>query len=126
MILTKEFLVRPKRDLVRENSSGAKQKWPTQMDRSRTKTLRLLTKSHQFSVVGGDLLLLESGWYVTHTGLIRLAARRRCRGIDVQPSAEFSDATNSRYAFKATVYRSRTGQGFVGYGDADPSNVSSL
>jgi hypothetical protein len=28
--------------------------------------------------------------------------------------------------FKATVYRSRTCQGFVGYGDADPSNVSFL
>ena len=26
--------MRPKRDLVRENSSGAKQKWPTQMNRS--------------------------------------------------------------------------------------------
>ena len=31
-----------------------------------------------------------------------------------------------RYAFKATVYKSRTCQGFVGYGDADPSNVSFL
>ena len=28
--------------------------------------------------------------------------------------------------FKATVYKSRTCQGFVGYGDADPSNVSFL
>jgi hypothetical protein len=30
------------------------------------------------------------------------------------------------WAFKATVYKSRTCKGFVGYGDADPSNVSSL
>ena len=29
-------------------------------------------------------------------------------------------------AFKATVYKSRTCRGFVGYGDANPSNVSSL
>jgi hypothetical protein len=72
------------------------------------------------------LILLESGWYVTHTGLIRLAARRGCRGINVQPITEFSDSRNSRYAFKATVYKSRTCQGFVGYGDANPSNVSSL
>jgi hypothetical protein len=116
--------VRLKRDLVRENSSGAKHKWPNQMDRSRAKALRLLTKSHQFSVASGDLLLLESGWYVTHTGLIRLAARRRCRGIEVQPISEFSDARNGRYAFKATVYKSRTCPGFVGHGDANPSNVS--
>jgi hypothetical protein len=96
------------------------------MDRSRTKILRLLTKSHRFSVACGDLLLLETGWYVTHTGLIRLAARRRCRGIQVQPISEFSDARNGKYAFKATVYKSRTCQGFVGHGDADPSNVSFL
>jgi hypothetical protein len=63
---------------------------------------------------------------VTHTGLLRLAARRRCRGIQVQPIPEFSDATNARYAFKATVYKSRFCQGFVGYGDADPSNVSDV
>lgn len=113
-------------DLSRKNLLAAKRKWPTQLSPAQILTLRFLTHLYQFSVVGGDLLLLEGGWYVTHTGLIRLAARRRCRGIDVQPSAEFSDATNSRYAFKATVYRSCTGQGFVGYGDADPSNVSSL
>lgn len=115
-----------KYELSKKNLSAAKRKWPAQMNRHHILTLRLLTQNYQFSVVGGDLLLLDNGWYVTHTGLIRLAARRRCRGIDVQPSAEFSDARKSRYAFKATVYRSRTGQGFVGYGDADPSNVSFL
>jgi hypothetical protein len=96
------------------------------MNRHQIQTLRLLTRGYQVSVVGGDLLLLESGWYVTHSGLIRLASRRRCRGINVEPIAEFSDARNGRYAFKAIVYRSRTCQGFVGYGDADPSNVSFL
>jgi hypothetical protein len=88
--------------------------------------LRELTNNFALSLRSGDLLFLSGGWYVTHTGLIRLAARRRCRGIHVQPIAEFSDSKNGRYAFKATVYRSRTCQGFVGYGDADPSNVSFL
>jgi hypothetical protein len=88
--------------------------------------LRELTRNCSFSLRSGDLLLLSTGWYVTHTGLIRLAARRHCRGIQVQPVSEFSDAGNGRYAFKATVYRSRTCHGFVGYGDADPSNVSLL
>ena len=113
-------------DLSRKNLSAAKRKWPTQMDRHQIQTLRLLTQGYQFSVAGGDLLLLEGGWYVTHTGLIRLASRRRCRGINVQPIDEFSDARNHRYVFKAIVYKSRTCQGFDGYGDADPSNVSSL
>lgn len=118
--------MRSRNDLSKRNLSAAKRKWPTQMDRNQIQTLRLLTHNYQFSVVGGDLLLLESGWYVTHTGLIRLAARRHCRGINVQPITEFSDSRNGRYAFKATVYKSETCQGFVGYGDADPSNVSFL
>jgi hypothetical protein len=88
--------------------------------------LRELTKSFALSLQSGDLLFLSGGWYVTHTGLIRLAARRRCRGIHVQPIAEFSDSRNGRYVFKATVYKSGTCQGFVGYGDADSSNVSFL
>jgi hypothetical protein len=88
--------------------------------------LRELTRNSSFSLRHGDLVLLSSGWYVTHTGLIRLATRRRCRGIEVHPIPEFSDAKNGRYVFKATVFKSRTCQGFVGYGDADPSNVSLL
>jgi hypothetical protein len=88
--------------------------------------LRELTLTSSFSVRHGDLVLLSSGWYVTHTGLIRLATRRRCRGIEAHPIPEFSDAKNGRYVFKATVFKSRTCQGFVGYGDADPSNVSLL
>jgi hypothetical protein len=96
------------------------------LGRSALEQLKSLSKDFQLSVASGDLLLLGASWYVTHTGLIRLAARRRCRGIQVQPISEFSDARNSRYAFKATVYKSRTCPGFVGYGDADPSNVSFL
>jgi hypothetical protein len=39
---------------------------------------------------------------------------------------EFSDPPASRWTFKATVYKSQQCKGFVGYGDADPSNVSPL
>jgi hypothetical protein len=42
----------------------------------------------------------------------------------VRPAAEFCDPAASRWAFKATVYKSPKCKGFVGYGDADPSNVS--
>jgi hypothetical protein len=44
----------------------------------------------------------------------------------VSPAKEFCDATAGRWAFKATVYKSPRCKGFVGYGDADPSNVSFL
>ena len=66
------------------------------------------------------------GWYVTHSGLIRLARRNRCHGITVGPAREFCDPAKSRWAFEATVYRSKSCRGFSGYGDADPSNVSYL
>jgi len=114
------------RDLIRENSSISRRKWPSQMNRQEVQRLRGLTQQFKFSVGAGDLLLLENGWYVTHIGLIRLATRRRCSGIQVQAISEFSDALNRRYAFKATVYKSRKSSGFVGCGDADPSNVSLL
>jgi hypothetical protein len=40
--------------------------------------------------------------------------------------SELCDPTAHRFVFKATVYSSKNCSGFVGYGDADPSNVSPL
>src|SRR5207253_8178374 len=59
-------------------------------------------------------------------GLVRLANRRRCIGIHTRPLLQSSDPANSRWVFKATVFKSHTCRGFVGFGDANPSNVSSL
>ena len=77
-------------------------------------------------MASGDLLLLNDSWYVTNTGLLGLAQRRRCRSIQVELLGSLSDPMNSRYVFKASVYRSTGCKGFVGHGDADPSNVSAL
>ena len=88
--------------------------------------LKQLIQHYGLSVSGGDVLLIDGRWYVTHTGLLRLARRNRCSGIAVEPVKNFCDPSTSRYAFKATVYQSKTCRGFVGYGDADPSNVSPL
>jgi len=88
--------------------------------------LRQISELYQFSISMGDLLFLEGRWYVTHVGLLRLAQRKACTGIRVQPVREFCEATASRWAFKATVFKSQACKGFVGYGDADPSNVSPL
>jgi len=88
--------------------------------------LKQLTTDHMISVSSGDVLLLEGRWYVTHSGLLRIARRARCSGISVRPVPEFSDPRAGRWAFKATVYNSRNCKGFVGFGDADPSNVSPL
>ena len=88
--------------------------------------LKELIQSHQISVAHGDLKYFDGGWYVTHSGLLRLAERRNCAGIHSRPVLESSDPTTSRWVFRAAVFKSPTCKGFVGYGDADPSNVSFL
>ena len=85
-----------------------------------------LSRRYFLSITSGDLLYLEGKWYVTHSGLLGIARRKRCLGIHVRPATGFCDPAASRWAFKATVYKSRTCKGFIGYGDADPSNVSPL
>jgi hypothetical protein len=89
-------------------------------------SLKELTSEYLLSIASGDLLLLDGRWYVTHSGLLGLARRNRCAGITVKPVQSFCEPSARRWAFEATVYRSKTCRGFVGYGDADPSNVSSL
>ncbi len=64
--------------------------------------------------------------YVTHTGLLGLARRRKCRGINVEAIDSLCDSAARRFVLRATVYPSKNSSGFVGYGDADPSNVSFL
>jgi hypothetical protein len=88
--------------------------------------LRALTLNFGFSLVTGELLHLNGGWYVTHAGLLRLASRKHCAGIQVDQVDQSSDPLAGRWVFKATVFKSASSKGFVGYGDADPSNVSSL
>jgi hypothetical protein len=102
----------------------AKQIWPA-MSELQADQLNTLMRSQRLSVAAGDLLSLDGKWYVTHSGLLRLATRKRCRGIRVQPVREFCDSATARWTFKATVFRSAACKGFVGYGDADPTNVSS-
>ncbi len=88
--------------------------------------LKEIATQHDFSVGAGDLIYLNNGWYVTHTGLIALARRKRCSGIHVEAVDSLCDSGASRFVLKATVFPSKGSSGFVGYGDADPSNVSSL
>ncbi len=112
--------------LARRNVKLAKGKWFDEVGKHHLQILRSLTENYGFTVALGDLLLLEGRWYVTHAGLLRLAARSRCHGIQVQQVRDFCDPVAGRWVFKASVYKSPSSKGFVGYGDADPSNVSSL
>jgi hypothetical protein len=77
--------------LVRRNSKLTKGKWSDALGKPHLQILRSLTKNYEFAVALGDLLLLDGGWYVTHAGLLRLAARSRCHGIHVHQVREFCD-----------------------------------
>jgi len=104
----------------------AERLWGASISESLLEQLKELVQTIGISVAGGDIQLLDGRWYVTHAGLLRLARRKRCVGIESAAITEFCDRTDGHYAFKATVFTSRTCKGFVGYGDADPTNVSAL
>jgi hypothetical protein len=111
------------RSLLRSNVRMAKRIWGN-LPAESIGSLRELTRKHSLSVGAGEIMLIDDRWYITHSGLLRIA--RRCAGIQVEALTEFCNPTLSRYAFKATLYRSRACKGFVGHGDADPSTVSNL
>ena len=114
------------RDLLRENLRLARRLLGGTLQTRVAKSLKTLSQDFSFSLSNGELQFLNNSWYVTHTGLIRLARRKRCRGIHVEAVDSLCDSAANRFVLKATVYPSKDSAGFVGYGDADPSNVSLL
>ena len=118
---------RMKYDLqVKLELETAKIMWPDSVQKLETEQLESLVKKYRFSVKTGDLQILNGRWYVTHAGLVGLAYRKHCRGVHTEAVRDFCEPAMFRWTFKAVVYKSRTCKGFVGFGDADPSNVSPL
>jgi len=107
------------------NSKLARATWGG-LSRSAIRALRTLTEEYSLLVSRGDLQLLDGRWYVTHAGLLRIARSKNCCGIRSALVSRLSDPSANRWIFRATVYKSSRSRGFVGYGDADPSNVSPL
>ncbi len=114
----------PKAKLIRDNVRTVKELYP-QVTNSQMLVLRDMTRTLRLSVRVGDLLMLDGRWYVTHSGLLRVAQRRKCSGIKTELVENVSNPSEGRWVFKATVLKSES-RSFVGYGDADPSNVSFL
>jgi len=101
----------------------ARQTWPD-LGPSRLRYLRSLLVKYKLSVALGEVTRIDDRWYVTHTGLLQLASRRQCRGIRTALQERLCDPATNRWVFRGVVYKSSASMGFVGYGDADPSNVS--
>jgi hypothetical protein len=112
--------------LIRSNLRQARLHWPSFLTPHVIQMLKGYTDEFHFSISAGDLVLLDRRWYVTHTGLLGLARRKRCSGIHVEAVDSLCDSAANRFVLKATAYPSKSSSGFVGYGDADPSNVSSI
>ncbi len=113
------------RNTFRKNVRCARAMWG-ELPKNAMDQLKDLTNRYALSVVAGDLQMLEGRWYVTHTGLLRIAERARCSGIKTSLQRGLSEPATDRWVFKAIVYKCAKSQGFAGYGDADPSNVSPL
>jgi len=110
---------------LRSNARHARAIWG-ELPKNAMSGLKELTHRYALSVSSGDLQLLDGRWYVTHSGLLRIAKRYRCSGITTSIDRFASDVPSGRWVFKAIVYKGRGAKRFVGYGDADPSNVSRL
>jgi hypothetical protein len=53
--------------------------------------LKELVQTIGISVAAGDIQLIDGRWYVTHAGLLSLARRKRCNGIQTAAITEFCD-----------------------------------
>jgi hypothetical protein len=107
----------------RRNLKSAKSLWGD-LSKIAIQQLKKLTADSGLTVLSGDLQMLQGRWYITHAGLLRLARRKRCLSIKTTLVEHFSNPAADRWIFKATVHSSPS-RCFVGFGDADPSNVSS-
>ena len=111
--------------LFQQNARLARITWGV-LSKYALQTLKELSARHSLEVAAGEIQFLNNGWYVTHAGLLHIARHNRCAGIKTTIEKSLSDPTISRWVFRATVYKSLRSRGFVGFGDASPSNVSSL
>jgi hypothetical protein len=88
-------------------------------------TLKRLVVQFGLSLENGHLVLIGGSWYVTNSGLLDLACRRRCKSIKTQINSQLSNPTTRFWIVNAAV-RTEQGGEFTGCGDADPSNISEL
>ena len=113
-------------NLFQRNRRAAKRTLGRALGSRMIAQLKAWGRDHGFSIDAGELQVIDGNWYSTHTGLLRLARRKKCRGIHVEAVDSLCDSVANRFVLKAIVYPSKDSAGFVGYGDADPSNVSAL
>ena len=94
------------RKLTRQNLCNAKRLYPD-LSRQQLSILRDLTVNLHLSVLRSELLYFCGKWYVSHSGLLRIAHRRRCVGIDTTIE-HATEVALGRWVFRATVHKSQS------------------
>jgi hypothetical protein len=115
-----------RKSFVSESEIEIAQKVWGELPQAAMDSLTGLIKRFGISVSLGDVQHIDGRWYITHSGLLRIAQRRRCTGLRTSLLTKFCDSAAGRWVFRATVFKSPRSKGFVGHGDADPSNTSPL
>jgi hypothetical protein len=64
----------PKTKLIRQNLRAVKNLYPQVTD-LQLLFLREVSRTQHFSIAAGDMIMLDGRWYVTHSGLLRVAQR---------------------------------------------------
>ena len=91
-------------EFLRRNVKHARAVWGA-MPTSAVDSLRELTRRFALCVSEGHLQFLNGHWYITHSGLLRIAGDRRCLGISTSVQESLSTPSTNRWVFKATVYK---------------------
>lgn len=113
-------------DWIAEEVSVARQQWTGQVNGATETWLRAILGRTGLRVSRRELLLIDGALYVSHAGLLAIARRNRCAGIQSEVIVELSCPEQRRWVVRASVLKSpRSAHPFVALGDADPSNVSS-
>ena len=66
-----------KEKLLQQNIRAAKRTLGETLIPRLTAHLKTLTRDFGFSIQAGEMQIINANWYVTHTGLLRLARRKR-------------------------------------------------
>src|ERR1700757_134537 len=87
-------------ETFRSNAKLARSVWGEACT-DRFDALKALTDDLKLSVAAGHLHFLEGRWYVTHAGLLRIAQRNHCFGIETVIEKQVSEPKAKRWVFKA-------------------------
>lgn len=118
--------LKPRQKWAEEEIAFARRRWGSSFPLLE-ELLRSTLLRTRLSVRANHLQLMAGKLYVNHSGLLQLARLNRCVGIETEIVGSLSRPSERRWVVKATVFKSCASKhGFVGFGDADPGNVSSL